>query len=66
MKNQRSSFLEAGKRKFLSDGKRSFIRNADLPKPPADIPPPPLASRHEDFDLGRWRVRPAMAQVKNI
>ncbi len=64
MKNQRPTFLEAGKRKFLSEGKRGLLRSADLPKPLADVSPPPLASRHEDFDLGRWRVRPAMATLE--
>jgi Tol biopolymer transport system component len=64
MKNQRPSFLEAGKRKFLSEGKRGLMRNADLPTTPADVAPAPLASRHEDFDLGRWRVRPAIATLE--
>lgn len=64
MKKDRATFLEAGKRKFLSEGRRGLQRTAELPAPPPDVPPPPIASREEDFDLGRWRVRPAMATLE--
>ena len=64
MKNPRATFLEAGKRKFLAEGKRGLHRSAELPTPPPEVEPAPVASRHEDFRLGQWLVRPAMATAE--
>jgi Tol biopolymer transport system component len=60
---KRPSYLEAGKRRFLKEGKRGLQRVAALPTPAPDVEPPPVAAQTPDFDLGRWRVRPGMARM---
>lgn len=61
MKKTRATFLEAGKRKFLQEGKRGLLRLPDMPTAAPEVEPPPIASRVPDFMLGRWLIRPASA-----
>ncbi len=60
---KKPSYLEARKRKFLQEGKRGLKLGVELPTPAAEAAPPPNASRHTDFALGHWLVRPGLATL---